>query len=177
MHLGAFGNFSRTGDVNDAAAEFKRTIYSLYLQDDWRVNDQLNAVMGVRMDIFDGGSPDRNQNFVNRYGFDNSTGFDDVNPVLLPRIGLTYDMDDFSIFLALEDHRWRRHLLGRRSAGLVRQRLPEQRLRFRGGHHRGGRLPAGPIDVVVNGQFTGFRNASARTESTKPRRASAYPVD
>ena len=96
--FGAFGNFSRTGDVNDAAAEFKRTIYSLYLQDDWRVTDQLNAVIGVRMDIFDGGSPARNQNFVNRYGFDNSTGFDDVNPVLLPRIGLTYDMDDFSIF-------------------------------------------------------------------------------
>ena len=96
--FGAFGNFSRTGDVNDAAAEFKRTIYSLYLQDDWRVTDQLNAVLGVRMDIFDGGSPARNANFVNRYGFDNSTGFDDVNPVLLPRIGLTYDLDDFSIF-------------------------------------------------------------------------------
>ena len=50
-----------TGDVNDAAAAFKRTVWSLYGQDDWRVNDQLSFVL---------------------------------NPVVLPRLGFTYNLND-----------------------------------------------------------------------------------
>ena len=89
---------SRTGDINDAAAAFQRTIYSLMMQDDWRINDQLNAVLGVRMDMFDGGTPFANPNFYARYGFRNDTGFKQLAPVFLPRLGLTYQPDDFSIF-------------------------------------------------------------------------------
>jgi hypothetical protein len=137
---GAFGNFSSTGDINDAAAQFKRTIYSMYFQDDWRVNDQLNAVMGVRMDMFDGPGPKLNPNFVERYGFDNTTGFSDIDPVFLPRIGLTYDLNDFGV-LRRAKHR---HLLRWRSLGVVRQCVPEQRLRLRPGDDPGIRLPGRP---------------------------------
>ena len=34
--------------------------------------------------------------FVSRYGFDNTTGFSDLDPVVLPRLGFTYDMDEFA---------------------------------------------------------------------------------
>ena len=57
----------------------------------------LNAVLGVRMDMFDGGSPDLNPNFVERYGFANTTGFSDIDPVFLPRIGFTYDLNEFTV--------------------------------------------------------------------------------
>ena len=154
--FGAFGNFSRTGDVNDAAAEFSRSIYSLYLQDDWRITDQLNAVIGARLDIFDGGSPAKNLNFVDRYGFDNSTGFDDVNPVVLPRIGLTYDMDDFSVFS-------RSKITG--GAGIFSGGDPlvwfgnafqNNGFGFAEGTSAAAACQPQPIDVVVNGQFTGL---------------------
>src|SRR3546814_7873681 len=48
--VGAEGNFTATGDVNDAAAAFKRTTWSIFAQDDWEVTDRLNAVVGVRAD-------------------------------------------------------------------------------------------------------------------------------
>jgi outer membrane receptor for ferrienterochelin and colicin len=95
---GAFGNFSRTGDVNDAAAQFVREIYTVYLQDEWRVSDQLNVVLGLRTDMFAGGRPDVNPVFTQRYGFTNNTGFSDIDPVLLPRVAFTYDFADFAIF-------------------------------------------------------------------------------
>ena len=95
---GAYINASRTGDVNDAAAKFKRSIYTLYAQDDWRVTDDLNLVLGLRTDWFRGGHPDENPNFVDRYGFSNTTGFSDLNAVILPRIAFTYSPADFAIF-------------------------------------------------------------------------------
>ena len=153
---GAFGNFSFSGDVNDAAAQFKRTIYSMYMQDDWRVNDRLNAVLGVRMDMFDGGSPARNANFVRRYGFDNSTGFSDINPVFLPRIGLTYDLGDFSMFS-------RSKLTG--GVGIFSGGDPlvwfgnafqNNGFGFAEGTTQSASCPPGQIDVVTNGQFTGL---------------------
>jgi len=95
---GAFGNFTASGDINDAAAEFQRSIYSVYAQDDWRVNDNLNVVMGVRTDWYDGGRPQLNPNFVRRYGIPNNTGFSNIDPVILPRLAATYDVNDFSVF-------------------------------------------------------------------------------
>ena len=95
---GAFGNYSATGDIFDAAASFKRDIYSIFLQDDWQVTDQLSAVLGVRAEWYDGGRPRQNPNYVARYGFGNDTSFSNIAPVILPRIALTYDMDDFSVF-------------------------------------------------------------------------------
>jgi hypothetical protein len=92
---GAFGNFAAGGDINNAAAEFQRSIWSVYAQDEWRVNDRLNVVAGVRIDWFDGDGPSFNPNFLQRYGFENTTGFSDLDPVLLPRLGFTYDFEDF----------------------------------------------------------------------------------
>ena len=74
--VGAFGNFSATGDVNDAAAAFKRTIYSAVPAG--RLAGHRPAERGrsaFASTWFDGGAPRKNPNFVNRYGFDNSTGF------------------------------------------------------------------------------------------------------
>ncbi|MGL3820048.1 TonB-dependent receptor [Sphingopyxis sp. R3-92] len=95
---GAFGNFSSTGDVNAAAAEFQRSIYTIFAQDEWEVSDRLTAVIGVRADWYDGGRPKLNPIFQQRYGFPNTTGFSNLAPVVMPRLGVTYDMDDFAVF-------------------------------------------------------------------------------
>jgi hypothetical protein len=152
---GAFGNFSRTGDVTDAAAEFVRSIYSAYVQDDWSVSDQLNLVLGLRVDWFDGGAPDSNPNFVARYGFSNATGFSNVDPVILPRAAFTYDFDDFAIFRRAQ----LRGGVGIFSGGdpLVwfGNAFQNNGFGFAQGTTQDQGCPAGQIDVVVNGQFTG----------------------
>lgn len=96
--VGAVGNFSATGNVNDAAAKFTRSIYSIYAQDQWRLTDQLEVTLGGRVDWFDGGAPAFNPNFQRRYGFGNDTGFSDIDPVILPRLAATYDFNDFAVF-------------------------------------------------------------------------------
>ena len=152
---GAYGNFSRTGDVNDAAAAFKRTIYTLYAQDDWRVNDRLDVVLGVRGDFFTGDAPDENPVFVERYGFSNANGFSDLEPVILPRLAFTYDVSDFS-FLSRSKLQGG---IGMFSGGdpLVwfGNAFQNNGFGFAEGTTQGAGCPAAPIDVVVNGQFTG----------------------
>ena len=101
---GAFGNFSPTGNANDGAAIFKRSIYSVYAQDDWRVSDRLKAVLGVRVDWYDGGAPPANRNFLSRYGFTNANGFSKIEPLIMPRLGLTYDIGDFAVFNRMQLH-------------------------------------------------------------------------
>jgi hypothetical protein len=102
--LGAFGNFSATGNVNDAAAIFKRDVYSFYAQDDWQATDRLKVVIGARTDLYAGGHPPANPNFQSRYGFTNAKAFSSLDPLFLPRIGLTYDAGDFSIFRRVQLH-------------------------------------------------------------------------
>jgi len=101
---GAFGNFSPTGDVNDAAAIFNRSAYSVYLQDDWQLSDRLSVVLGGRVDWYDGGRPTANPNFLARYGFTNANGFSKFDPVIMPRFGFTYDLGDFALFSRTELH-------------------------------------------------------------------------
>ena len=154
--FGAFGNFSSTGDINDAAAAFKRTIDSIYVQDDWRVNDQLNVTAGLRADMFSGDHPDRNPNFVRRYGFGNDTGFDDINTIFLPRLGFTYDVNDFAI---LSDTKVQGGV-GIFSGGdpLVWFGNAFQNNGFgnaEGTSRQPTNCPAGTIDVVTGGVFTG----------------------
>lgn len=96
--VGAEGNFTSTGIVTDAAAAFKRTNWSIFAQDDWEVTDRLKAVIGVRADWYSGGQPNLNPVFLRRYGFPNTTGFSNLDPIIMPRLALTYDMDDFAIF-------------------------------------------------------------------------------
>lgn len=155
---GAFGNFSATGDVNDAAAAFKRSIYTIFAQDEWEISSQLNAVIGVRADWYDGGRPKLNSVFLRRYGFPNTTGFSSLAPVIMPRVALTYDMNDFAVF-------------GRPkiSAGVGIFSGGDPVVWFGNAFQNDGRgfatgttqdaacgLAAGQqLDVVVNGQFTG----------------------
>lgn len=80
-----------SGDINEAAATFNRTIWSMYIQDDWQATDQLSVVAGLRFQAYAGDAPRANPNFVNRYGFTNANSFGKIDPVLLPRLGLTYE--------------------------------------------------------------------------------------
>ena len=154
--FGAFGNFSRTGDVNEAAAEFKRTIYSMYFQDDWRVNDRLNAVAGIRMDMFDGPGPDENPNFRARYGFGNTTGFSDVDPVFLPRIGFTYDLNEFSMFRRAKVTGGVGIFSGGDPLVWFANAFQNNGFGFAEGTTASSSCPAGQISVLSNGQFTGL---------------------
>lgn len=164
---GAFGSFSATGDVNDAAAEFQRSIYSVFVQDDWQMTDRLGLSAGVRLDWYDGGRPELNQNFVARYGVRNNGGFSDLAPLVMPRIALTYDMDDFAVFSRSQ----LRAGVGIFSGG-------DPLVWFGNAFQNDGSsvalastqaagCPTGQIDVVVNGQFTGvpgcFRSAAIST--------------
>ncbi len=153
---GAFGNFSRTGNVMDAAAQFQRSIYSIYAQDDWTVNDQLSLVLGLRTDFFDGDNPDANPNFFRRYGFENTTGFSDIDPVILPRLGFTYNLNDwrgltrgklqggFGVFSGGDPLVWFGNAFQNNGFG------------FAEGTTQSSNCPTGQIDVVTGGQFTGI---------------------
>lgn len=161
---GAYGNFSSTGDVNAAAAAFKRHIYTIYAQDEWEVTDQLKAVMGVRVDWYDGDKPRHNPEFARRYGFTNAIAFSDLAPAVMPRLALTYDMDDFAVF--------RRPVLkggvGVFSGGdpLVwfSNAFQNDGRGFAQGTSQGGTCPTtGQIDVVVGGQFTGVPTCIRQT--------------
>ena len=88
-----------TGDITGAGAAFDRTIWSAYIQDSWQVSDQLNVLLGVRADFFSGDdTPRENSDFVARYGYSNAFAFDDLDPVFLPRLGFTYNFDNFDGF-------------------------------------------------------------------------------
>lgn len=163
--VGAEGNFTATGDVNDAAAAFTRSLYSVYAQDDWQVNDQLNVVLGLRADWYDGGHPRYNQNFFNRYGFGNDTGFSRIGPAIMPRIAFTYDMNDFAIFSRTQLHGG----VGIFSGG-------DPLVWFGNAFQNDGRgfatgtttdCPAGQIDVVTGGQFTGVPTCFQQAASAR----------
>jgi hypothetical protein len=154
--VGAEGNFTATGDVTDAAAAFERTIISAYVQDEWQVSDALSAVFGVRVDLYNGDAPRENPNFITRYGFSNAYGFDDLDPMIMPRLALTYDMDDFAVFSRPQ----LRSGVGLFSGGdpLVwfGNAFQNDGVGFATGTTTAAACGAGPIDVVQNGQFTGL---------------------
>lgn len=153
--FGAFGNFSATGDVTDAAAEFTRTIYSAYIQDDWRINDRLTLNLGVRTDWYDGGRPALNPNFQRRYGFGNNIGFTSIEPVLLPRIAFTYDMADFAVFSRASLRGGVGIFGGGDPLVWFGNAFQNDGRGFAQGTTADAACPTGQIDVVTNGQFTG----------------------
>ncbi len=83
-----------SGDINEAAATFSRTIYSIYAQDEWQATPQLSLTAGLRAQIYDGSAPTANSNFLDRYGFSNRIAFSSIPPVLLPRVAATYEFDN-----------------------------------------------------------------------------------
>ena len=167
---GAIINATATGDINEAAAEFKRTIYSVYAQDQWRVTDPLELTLGVRVDWFSGDSPRYNPNFASRYGITNTVGFDNLDPLVMPRIAATYDVSDFSVFVRTQV----RAGLGIFSGGdpLVwfGNAFQNNGFGFGQGTTRSTGCPTGPLDVVVGGQFTGIPACAIAGGSTQAAR-------
>ncbi len=88
-----------TGDINEASATFNRRIYSIFAQDDWQVTDQLSILAGVRLEWFDGSAPRVNPAFQQRFGFPNNFGFSQLDPIILPRVAVTYDFENYDGFI------------------------------------------------------------------------------
>ena len=179
---GAYGNFTASGDINDAAAAWKRNTFAIYVQDDWQMTDQLNVVGGVRVEWLSGDAPAANPNFFNRYGFTNANSFGKIDPVVLPRLGFTYELynDGFLSNTQIKGG------VGRFTGGdpAVYFSNAFSNNGFVTGFGQTGRngcfTGGAQADVVVNGQFTGvpqcvLDNASAQsagglgdTQSTDP---------
>ncbi len=164
---GAFGNFSQTGDVNDAAAKFNRSIYSIFAQDDWQVTDALSAVIGVRADWYDGGAPAFNPNFFTRYGFGNNTGFSNLPPIIMPRVALTYDMGDFAVFSRAQVRAGVGIFSGGDPLVWFGNAFQNDGSGFALGTTQAAGCPAGQIDVEPAAASPAFPAASVRQQSTR----------
>ncbi|WOE76450.1 TonB-dependent receptor [Alterisphingorhabdus coralli] len=79
------------GDINNAAAEFSRRIYSFFVQDDWQATDQLSITAGIRAQLYDGDAPRFNQTYLDRFGINNAVSFSQIDPIFLPRLSATYE--------------------------------------------------------------------------------------
>ena len=163
---GAFINRTASGDINDAAAAFKRTIYSFYAQDDWRVNDDLKLVAGLRVDWFKGDRPRLNQNFVTRYGIPNNTGFSDLDPVILPRLAATYNLPEFSAFRRSRVQGGVGIFSGGDPVVWFGNVFQNNGQAFAQATSQAAGCPAGQIDVVVGGVFTGIPTCVTNAAST-----------
>ena len=80
-----------TDDPFEAAAVWKRSVHSLYFQDEWQATSELTVTAGLRYDFYKASSdPPLNPAFVERYGFENTQGFGGLN-ILQPRLGFNYE--------------------------------------------------------------------------------------
>lgn len=158
--VGAHGNFSATGNPSDAGVYVKRGIYSFFLQDDWQINDRLSAVIGARVDLYDGNAPALNPLFPQRYGFSNTTGFSALAPVFQPRVALTWKPDDFLVF-SRPAIRGGFGIFGGGDPGVwFGNAFQNNGITFAEGKATSAacasiRGPNGVIDLVTNGQFAG----------------------
>ncbi len=152
---GADINATPTGDINEAAATFNRTIYSFYAQDEWQATDQLNVTAGLRVQLYSGDAPRFNPSFLDRTGFSNANSFGVLDTVLLPRLAATYQFDNEG-FLSNS----------RITGGVGIFSGGDPVVYFSNAFSNNGfssalgtSLDCGaafPTDVVVGGQFTGF---------------------
>ncbi len=89
-----FYNNAPSNNPNDAAAEWGYAVDSIYLQDEFNLNDRLQITAGLRYDRYSSNdAPLENPDFVRDYGFSNSTNLDGEG-LLQPRLAFTYDMND-----------------------------------------------------------------------------------
>ncbi|MEM9262410.1 MAG: TonB-dependent receptor, partial [Pseudomonadota bacterium] len=80
------------GDINDAAAQFSRSIHSIYLQDEWTPIDSLSVTLGLRYDFYNSSdAPAASGPFQERYGFSNAEQSFDGLSIIQPRFGVNYD--------------------------------------------------------------------------------------
>lgn len=87
-------NNAPSNNPQDAAAEWGYDVNTVFIQDDWAVNDRLDLLFGLRYDWYTSDDkPLENPDFVADYGFSNSTNLDG-EALLQPRIGFTYQASD-----------------------------------------------------------------------------------
>ncbi|MBU1345482.1 MAG: TonB-dependent receptor [Alphaproteobacteria bacterium] len=83
-----------SNDKADGAAAFSYSLNSLYVQDEWDVNDQLTLSAGFRLDWYDtDDAPLANPLFQQNYGFASNSTIDGVT-VLQPRFGFNWQPTD-----------------------------------------------------------------------------------
>lgn len=88
---GLLYNNAVTNDENDLRAIWGYDYNSLYVQDTWDVAYNLTVDFGVRYDRYgSSGQIRENQNFIDRYGYTNTTDIDGLD-VVLPRVSFTWD--------------------------------------------------------------------------------------
>ncbi|MEZ0496348.1 carboxypeptidase regulatory-like domain-containing protein [Sphingomonas sp. IW22] len=87
-----------SGNVADAAADFKYRQFTFGIQDDWQVTDRLNLSLGMRYDLFDQAADvPLNPGFLGRYGYPNTNNFKGLG-LFQPRIGFNYEpVDDVKV--------------------------------------------------------------------------------
>lgn len=87
---GLLYNNAVTNDENDLRAIWGYDYTSLYIQDSWSVSADLDVDFGLRYDRYaSNGSIRTNSNFVQRYGFANTTDIDGLD-VVLPRVSFKW---------------------------------------------------------------------------------------
>lgn len=62
---------SKTGVVEDAAADFEYSLRSMYIQDEYTMSDRLSLTFGLRLDQYSGDDTPTNESFRTNYGFKN----------------------------------------------------------------------------------------------------------
>ena len=98
LQAGRFNSYSaagtKTGRVEDGAADFEYELQSMYLMDEISLSDQLTLTMGVRYDEYSGDDTPTNTSFQNTYGFKN--GGIKGTDLFTFRLGADYVIDDSS---------------------------------------------------------------------------------
>lgn len=88
-----YNNSAGTNNPADAAQRFTYDTHTLYIQDEWVIDD-LTLLFGLRYDKYvSDDKPKYNEVFDERYGYDNTTTFDGID-LLQPRVGFNYVLND-----------------------------------------------------------------------------------
>ena len=89
-----YNNSAGTNNPNDVAANFSYQQNTLYIQDEWNVNDDLTVLFGVRYDKYTSDDrPRLNQTFQESFGFPNNANLDGID-LIQPRFGFNYTVND-----------------------------------------------------------------------------------
>ena len=87
-------NNAPSNNAEDAAAVWGYDINTVYLQDEFDVNDRLSLVAGLRYDWYStNDAPGENTEFTAEYGFSNATNLDGEG-LVQPRLAFTFDLSD-----------------------------------------------------------------------------------
>ena len=83
-------NNAPSNNPTDAAADWSYEINTLFIQDEFNLNDRLEVLVGLRYDWYTSDDePQANSEFITDYGFSNATNLDGEG-LLQPRVGFSY---------------------------------------------------------------------------------------